>query len=485
MNYQGLQQVQKQTQTLVLAPQLRQSLKILQVAALELRSTILEELQTNPALEELPMEGLSLEEKADAEGEGEESPSKEDRSKELEFGDDFQVLAQLDEVSRENYELENGSSAYSTEAAKRRQFLFDSLTSETSLQEHLIRQAKLAESTPETIRAIEFLIGSLDNRGYLTSHVSDIALLAKLPLKIVQEAHKLLKSLDPVGIGCTDLKDCLITQLEIKGKGKGPATKLVKNHLDLLLRRRIPEIARKTGVSIEEVQRLIEEISTLDPAPGRKFGEDSNRVVQPDVKVEKDGDDWIIILNNEYIPKLRLSGTYKELLAKGKLSAQEREYIREKIKAGKFLINSIEQRQQTIERITREILNMQNDFFEKGPSHLRPLTMSQIADEVGVHETTVSRALANKYIETPYGVFEFKYFFTTGYTRDDGESIANTTVKESIVKIIESEPPTKPYSDQKIVHILKERDVKIARRTVAKYREEMGILPTNLRRQYR
>ena len=280
------------------------------------------------------------------------------------------------------------------------------------------------------------------------------------------------------------MQDCLITQLELKGKGNSPEAALIKNHFDLLLRRRIPDIARKTGVGIEEVQKLIAEISLLDPAPGREFAEDTNRVVQPDVKVEKDGDSWRISLNNEYIPRLTLSGTYKEMLAKGKLSPQERDYIREKIRSGKFLISSIEQRQQTIERITREILRMQRDFFEKGVSYLRPLTMSQVADEVGVHETTVSRAMSNKYIDTPHGVFEFKYFFTTGYTNENGESLANTTVKEIIAKIIDSENRSKPYSDQSIVNILKERDVKIARRTVAKYREELGILPTNLRRQY-
>ncbi len=480
MIFQGLQQVQKQTQTLVLAPQLRQSLKILQVPALELRNTILEELQTNPALEELPMADASGEEKRN----GQDDSAKEDRRKELEFGDDFKVLAQIDEVSKENYELENGNASYSREAADRRQYFFDSLTSETSLQEHLMRQAELADSNPKIIKAIEYLIGSLDNRGFLTSSLSDIALMSQLPLKTVQEAHKLLKNLDPAGIGSTDLQDCLITQLKLKGKGKSPEAALIKKHFNLLLRRRIPDIARKTGVSIEEVQKLITEISLLDPASGREFGEDTNRVVQPDVKVEKDGDNWKISLNNEYIPRLFLSGTYKDMLAKGKLSPQERDYIREKIRSGKFLISSIEQRQQTIERITREILRMQCDFFEKGVSFLRPLTMSQVADEVGVHETTVSRAMSNKYIDTPHGVFEFKYFFTTGYTNETGKSVANTTVKGLIAKIIETENRSKPYSDQNIVNILKERDVKIARRTVAKYREELGILPTNLRRQY-
>jgi len=207
----------------------------------------------------------------------------------------------------------------------------------------------------------------------------------------------------------------------------------------LLTRRRIPEIARKLGVHTDDVQEAIEEIGALDPAPGRRFAEDNNRVVVPDVTIEKDGDEWKIHLNSDYIPRLRISSTYKDLIAKGSLSKGERDYLRERIRSGKFLINSIEQRQQTIERITREIIKVQGEFFDEGVSKLRPLTMTQIADVVGVHETTVSRAIANKYIKTPHGVFDFKFFFTPGYQNDSGASVSNTSVKEMINALISVE----------------------------------------------
>ena len=236
---------------------------------------------------------------------------------------------------------------------------------------------------------------------------------------------------------------------------------------------------------MDEIQVAIEEIGKLDPAPGRRFAEDNNRVVAPDVSVEKDGEEWIVSLNNDYIPRLRISNTYRELIAKGALNKQERDYIRERMRSGKFLISSIEQRQQTIERITREIIRVQTDFFEKGVSQLKPLTMMQIAEAVGVHETTVSRAIANKYIRTPHGVFEMKYFFTPGYQAEDGASVSNKSVKEMIADQIAMEDKASPLSDQDLVLKLQEKGLKVARRTVAKYREELGILPSNLRRDYK
>ena len=464
---------------MVLAPQLRQSLKILQTPALELHTAILEELQSNPALEELPMENISIEDGKDQEDAAETEPTAE-----LDFVEDYQVLHQLDDDWNDNFTQSSSYSSYSTEDNKRRQFFFDSLTSAISLQEHLMEQAQLSEASTEVLNCLEFLIGSLNDRGFLSSSLSDLALLAELPLKDMQEAHRLLKTFEPTGIGCADLQDCLLTQLESKHKTRSLAYKIVKNFYDLLLRRRIPDIARRTGKSMDEVQLAIEDISSLDPAPGSSFNEDTNRIVVPDVSIVKDDGEWNIILNNDYIPRLRLSNTYKNLLAKGTLSASEKDYIREKIRAGNFLINSIEQRQKTIERITREILIYQNDFFDGGVSKLRPMTMHQVANSVGVHETTVSRAISNKYIKTPNGLFQFKYFFTPGYTSQNGQALSNKSIKDSIAQIIESEDIAKPLSDQEIVKILVKRDIKIARRTVAKYREEMGILSTNLRRRY-
>jgi RNA polymerase sigma-54 factor len=485
---------QRQSQSLVLAPQLRQSLKILQVAALDLRSVIQEELQANPTLEELPMEGVSLEkereESSNEQSDIEATPPDEvngsatETREEMDFSKEFEILNKLDEDWRDHMASAGGAQPYTSEDAEKRQHFFDSLVNETSLQEHLMQQAELADVRPQALEAMRYLVGSLDDRGFLTQSTADVALQSGLPLDAVQEATKLLTSFDPPGIGARSLEECLLIQLAAKGRSDSMAARIVRDHFELLSRRRIPELARKLGAHADDVQLAIEEIGSLNPSPGRRFAEDSNRVVVPDVTVEKDGDKWVISLNNDYIPRLRISNTYRELIAKGTLSKQERDYLRERIRSGKFLINSIEQRQQTIERITREIIKVQEEFFEHGVSQLRPLTMTQIADAVGVHETTVSRAIANKFIKTPHGVFDLKFFFTPGYQADSGASVSNKSVKEMINDLIAGEDRSKPFSDQEIVAKLQEKGINIARRTVAKYREELGLLPSNLRRDY-
>ena len=490
---------QRQTQSLVLAPQLRQSLKILQVAALDLRSVIQEELQANPTLEELPMEG-DAETPADAEAAAEdggnpeggdsvaEAPSgTEDpaRYEEMDFTKQFEILSKLDEDWRDHMANAGGSQPYTSEDAEKRQHFFDSLVSETSLQEHLMQQVVLADVPTPVLEALKQLIGNLDDRGYLAQSPSDVALQANLPYETVMEALKLLQSFDPPGIGSQTLAECLLAQLQAKGRGDTLAARMLRDQFELLSRRRIPELSRKLGAAPDDVQAAIEEIGKLDPAPGRRFAEDNNRVVVPDVVVEKDGDEWKIHLNSDYIPRLRLSSTYRELIAKGTLSKEERDYLRERMRSGKFLIDSIEQRQRTIERITREIIKAQTPFFEQGVGQLRPLTMTQIADIVGVHETTVSRAIANKYMKTPHGVFEFKFFFTTGYQAESGAAVSNTSVKEMLADLIALEDKSSPLSDQELVAKLAEKGITLARRTVAKYREELGILPSNLRRDYK
>ncbi|HEX2855579.1 MAG TPA: RNA polymerase factor sigma-54 [Opitutaceae bacterium] len=494
---------QRQTQSLVLAPQLRQSLKILQVAALDLRSVIQEELQSNPTLEELPMEGESLDKSTtdnSREGDGgsesdRDSPEpnanverdgEPDRKREeLDFSKEFEILGKLDDDWRDHMASVGGAQPFTSEDAERRQHFFDSLVSETSLQEHLMQQAELADLKPPVLAAIHHLVGSLNDRGFLTQPPNDVALQTGLPLDAVQEAVKILKTFDPPGIGAQNLPECLLAQLSAKGRSDSLATRMIRDHFELLTRRRIPELSRKLGAQPDDVQAAIEEIGKLDPAPGRRFAEDNNRVVVPDVTVEQDDNEWKIHLNSDYIPRLRISSTYRELIAKGTLSKQERDYLREKMRTGKFLIDSIEQRQRTIERITREIIKAQTPFFENGVSHLKPLTMTQIADVVGVHETTVSRAIANKYIKTPHGVFDFKYFFTPGYQNDSGASVSNTSVKEMIADLVAGEDRASPLSDQEIVAKLLAKGITIARRTVAKYREELGILPSNLRRDYK
>jgi len=481
MSSQGFQQVQKQSQSLVLAPQLRNSLKILQAPAVELRTSILEELQANPLLEELAIDSISVEEHRE-----EPNANELDQDEELDFNaDDFSAIERMSEDMREHYALENTGQSYTSEDEERREHFMNSLTTSTSLQQHLIEQAELTDCSDQEREALIYLIGSIDDNGFLTETVSNIALTSRIPYSSVSKASETLKTFDPPGIGTKDTQDCLITQLELRGRGTSTAARVLRDHFELLLRRRIPELSRKLGVTTDDIQDAIVEISTLDPTPGKRFSPDSNTVIEPDVTVFKDEyDEWKIVLNNDYIPRLRISSTYKDMLAKGNLTKKEKEFMVERMRSGKFLINSIEQRQQTIERITREILKFQSDFFDSGVSKLRPLTMNTIAQTVSVHETTVSRAIANKYIRTPHGVFAFKYFFTPGYKAGDGESVSNKSIKDMISHIIDEENPAKPYSDQGIVNILTEKDIKIARRTVAKYREELGILPTNLRRRY-
>ena len=511
---QGLRQVQKQTQSLVLAPQLRQSLKILQVPALELRSAILEELQTNPLLEEIggndeSLDGENLEPSPDEladvqENELDEPNTDSDDTNEnsseneddwddpvedlmdMDFSDEFSVLQEMQEDLREHYEREYEGEAQlgNSEAEEKRQFFFDSLVAETSLQEHLLDQLKMTDTTDGQVKACEYLIGSLDENGFLPTPLSEIGLLSELPLRDLQDGLKILQSFDPIGIASLDLQNCLLKQMEARMWEGTLAYRIVSEQFNLLVRRRVPELSRKLSQPTHAIHEALKEISELDPAPGKRFSEDSNQAVAADAEVEKVGKEWVIHLNNDYVPRLRLNKTYKELITKGTLSPKEKEYVRNQMRAGKFLINSIEQRQNTIERITKKILEKQEEFFLHGTSKLHPMTMSQVAEEIDVHETTVSRATANKYLRTPHGLFPFKYFFTPGYSGKDGEAVSNTSVKEIIGSIIEQEDPKKPLSDRAIVDVLAKRDIKLARRTVAKYREELGIAPTNLRRQY-
>jgi RNA polymerase sigma-54 factor len=510
MAMQGFQQVQKQSQNMVLAPQLRQSLKILQVAAMDLRSAIREELESNPTLEELSYGEDSIEAQSEGEGPGNdaseetdassdpvnEAPSAEETpeamegatsntSDDLDFGDDFSVLQELGEDWNELLHEEAGEIPYSSEAEQRRQHFFDSLTGEESFQENLVAQARSLESDPEILESFEFVLGSMDDSGFIQQSASDIALMASHPLDRIQKAIQLLQSLEPAGLGARNVQDSLVMQLERKGLGSSLAVRIIRKKWDLLIRRRIPEIARSLRTKVPEVERAIAQIALLEPAPAKKLETDASSFIEADVTVQRDeGGEWQIVMNSDYIPRLRINPQYKRLLATGQLRGKDREYLQSQFRNSRFLISAIEQRQMTIERITRELLDLQAEFFEKGRRHLKPLTMAQVADRVGVHETTVSRAVSGKYIRTPFGLFEMKFFFTPGYTGEDGESVSNKSVKDRIAAIIDSELPSKPLSDQKVVEILKKEGISIARRTVAKYREELGILPTNLRRQY-
>jgi RNA polymerase sigma-54 factor len=293
-----------------------------------------------------------------------------------------------------------------------------------------------------------------------------------------------VQALDPVGVAARDLRECLLIQLQRIGKESSIESQIVTSHLDDLLKRRFPEIARRLGVDVHDVQEAADFLSTLEPRPARQFSGAMDQVIQPDVVVESDGDDFLVSLNNEHVPMLRISSYYKDLLSEPENRGEVRDYIRDKIKGGRFFIKCIQQRQQTILNIAREIVRRQEDFLRKGPTALRPMTMNQVAQAVGVHETTVSRATHGKYMLTPQGVFEMKYFFTPGYQTEAGADISNESVRKAIAEVVEKEDKHHPLSDQAILEVLRNRGIPIARRTVAKYREQLGILPSHLRKTF-
>lgn len=475
-----LNQSQKQTQSLSIAPQLQNSLKILQSASFDLRTAILFELQRNPLLEELPIDSVSVE--AESELIQDTSDSRDD---ELDFdNDDFSILEKISDDYMEYQMADSVVSGSDLQIQERRDHFLNSLILEESLQQHLIDQITLCDCNDETKEHLILLIGSLDENGYLNESVSNLSLQLNIPYPKFLEALEILKTFNPSGIGAKDLQECLLIQLKRANKVDSLAYTIIEKTYSLLLRRRVQEIAKKLKVSDESIQNALEEISSMDPSPGKRFSADTNSVIEPDIRIFHEDDVWKIELNNEYIPKLRISQKYKDLLAQGNLSKKEKEYMVENMRSGKFLINSLEQRQNTLKKISNKIIEHQPKFFVKSNPSLQPMTMQQIAEDVGVHETTISRAIANKYVKTPHGVYSLKHFFNSGFTSKSGESIANRSIKETIEKIIQKEDPKKPISDQGIVEELLKDGIKIARRTVAKYREQQGILPTHLRRRF-
>jgi RNA polymerase sigma-54 factor len=334
------------------------------------------------------------------------------------------------------------------------------------------------------VKLTEFLIGSLDDRGFLTTPVEDLSLQHGIPLDGLQKAKDLLTTFDPVGIGADDLRECLLIQLDRLGKRQSLAYRLVDIHLDDLANKRYPILARKMSVPIEQISRASDFISTLDPRPASRFTASSNNYVTPDIIIERQGGEWVPVMNNDDLPHLRLSNAYKDMISQPGSSTEVRNYIRDKLRSGKFLIRSIHQRQQTIFKIAVQILAHQQEFLKKGTGFLRPLNMAQVADEVGVHETTVSRAISGKYMATPHGVFELKFFFRHGVKTDSGEDLSNTSVKNAIADLVKNEPKSKPLSDDKLAKILDGQGIKVARRTVAKYREALNILPSHLRKSF-
>lgn len=450
-----------------LSPQMRQSLEILQATALELRQLLRQELETNPVLEDDSV-ALSVE------------------ATETEMGaadEELERMAACDDAYREEMILAGRSLGRNREREELRDHLYDSIQSPRTLQQHVLEQLQAAEATPAVREAMQVLVGSLDARGFLVSSPEELALTFSLRLDDVEAARHLLGTFEPRGLGARDLRECLLLQLQ--GRGQPLAERIVRDHLDLLARNKRPEIARTLGTSLADVNEAAAFIGTLDPNPARDFAPDDNRYVNPDVRMFRDeAGAWQVELNHDDVPRLRIGHGYKDLLVDPATPPDARAFIRDKIRSGKFVIQCLEQRQDTLRRIAAILAAHQRDFLARGPSHLKPLTMRQVAEAVGVHETTVSRAVAGKFAETPHGVFELRRFFTSGYQTREGGDLANTSVKDRIAALVAAEDPAKPLSDDAIVRLLADGGLKIARRTVAKYREALHIPPSHLRRRH-
>lgn len=448
-----------------LSPQMQQSLQLLQAPVLELRAMVAQELQSNPVLEE-EIQDLDPEERAD------------------EFDDDLAEVTRLDDEWREYLSQSGAYEGRSTEAEERREHLFSSLRSPVTLQQHLMNQLAMVDLDDEEREVADAILGNLNEAGLLEVNVTALAGMTNQQESKVEKVLEEIQSLDPVGVAARDLRECLLIQLQRVGKGNSLESRIISTELDPLLKRRFPEIARRLAVTAADIQAAADFISTLEPRPARQFSDSPEHVVTADVIVEETEDGFSVSLINDNIPALRISNYYKDLLSEPSHRGQVREYIREKIKGGRFFIKCIQQRQQTILAIAREIVGRQQKFLREGASGLKPMTMNQVAQSVGVHETTVSRATNGKYILTPQGLFEMKYFFTPGYQTSEGGDISNESVRQAISEVVEKEDRRRPLSDQAILSILNERGIPIARRTVAKYREQLGILPSHLRKTF-
>jgi len=452
----GMEQVAGLALQQALSPQMQQSLHILQAPITELRQLVEQELRENPALEESPREDRNTEAPGERNG--------------------------LETEWAEYFAQRSVSEPWTREALEKRQHFFDSQVQNPSLQEVLLRQLLTASWPKADARIGAEIIGNLDEQGYLRADVEDIAWATDTTPIEVERVLAEVQKFDPPGVAARDLKESLLLQLERNGRADSPEAKIVRHHLDELGRKKLPEIAKALNLTLTDVQAAAEAIARLDPRPGSVFSSEPGQSIIPEVVVERSGSDFEVWLNNDEIPQLRIADSYKDMV--GTSTRDVRDYLRDKIKGGRFFIKSIQQRQQTILNIAREIVARQHDFFDHGPSALKPMTMSQVADAVGVHETTVSRAASGKYMETPQGIFEMKYFFTHGYTNSEGESVSNESVRQEILALVREESSRRPLSDQEIVNRLADKGLAVARRTVAKYRDQLGILPSHLRKSF-
>jgi RNA polymerase sigma-54 factor len=460
--YQSLSQQQ------TLAPQMRKSLEILQAGTLELGQLVQQALETNPVLEDIT-EIISLDEE----------------SKDGDEGDSMDYLNETDDDWRDRTILEGKSSPWTNEDEERRQRIYDSIVAPETLQQHLQYQLDLSMVDPDVRAAAQAILGNLDERGFLDLPLKTLGIRLGIKARVLDESLHLIQSFDPAGVGASGIPESLLLQLERSCGQETIEYRIVRDHLEDLARKRHPQIAKSLGTTVERVAEAASRIGRLTPNPGGEFDPTGNPYILPDAIIERDDDGrWYARLTGEHLPNLRINDFYKDMIGKNGTDAKTRQFLRDQIRDGRSLIHAISLRQETILAIAHKLIEHQPQFLNKGHRHLRPLTMNDIADELNLHATTISRAVAGKYVFTPHGLMEMRAFFATGYQTSDGTEVSNAGVREALQQLISAENPAKPYSDETLMKALDKQGIKVARRTVAKYREQLSILPSHLRKTF-
>jgi RNA polymerase sigma-54 factor len=490
-----IKQVHKLSQQLVMTPQLQQAIKLLQLSRMELVDLVREEMMENPVLEdgaelaqEAGKEDPDVKQESSLLGETEvaapttENPDVTHEVQSESGANDQQVV---NEIDWENY-IESYTSSPPTPSFKPANdelpSLESTLTKKSSLYDHLVWQLRMSNMDPVSENVGMLIIGNLDADGYLKEPpLADIAEEASVAVDVAEKVLERLQQFDPTGVCARSLSECLLIQARHIGADDNILVEMITNHLGNLEKKNYQAIARDLKEPVEEIYEAAKAIMQLDPRPGREYTTEDPHYITPDVYIHKVGDKFFVVPNDDGLPKLKISSFYRTALSGG---SKAREYIQDKLRSAQWLIRSIQQRQRTIVKVTESIIKFQREFFEKGIAHLKPLILREVAEDINMHESTISRVTTNKYVHTPQGIFELKFFFNSGIrlTTDD-DKLASEAVKTKIKQLISAEDPRHPYSDQKIVELLREQTIDIARRTVAKYREQLGILSSSKRKQ--
>jgi RNA polymerase sigma-54 factor len=473
-------------QRLVMTPKLQQALKLLQMPTLELQQVLKQEVLQNPLLEEVDDAEMDEEEPAEAEESAEsQSEGQEAKSEETEEPEESEA-AKKERVEYDDY-FESGFGAGDGFANEedREGFVERVPVAKQSFSDYLMSQLRLVTEDEKALAIGEYIIGSLDDSGYLTCSLREIAGTFGATEDEAEKVLKIIQTFDPVGVGARDLKECLLIQLEAKGLGASLAARIVRDHFEEFKQKKYLDLSKVLKASLKEIQEQAHVIGSLNPKPGLDILADEPKYVIPDLVVDRVADRYIVSLNDRNVPRLRISQSYRDELQQNvELNSEAKDFIQSRLKNAKWLIQTIEQRRRTMIKVMEAIVEEQHEFFEKGVAALRPLTLQQVASKINMHESTVSRVTTNKYVQTPRGVYELKFFFSSSLSTEDGEEVSAKSAKIKIKTIIGKEDARRPLSDQKIADILKKDGLIIARRTVAKYREQLGILPARHRKQY-